>query len=91
MFIMQMPPLLPYSLMTMDWLFLRLFNADFSCNVRLLWIFLRGVLMEMRSCSVRVKKLIRVGFSEGGGVQLDFPLKGGGELIISVIAKKVLR
>ena len=27
---------------------------------------------------MRVKKLIRVGFSEGGGVQLDFPLKGGG-------------
>ena len=92
MFIMQMPPLLPYSLMTMDWLFLRLFNADFFCNVRLLWIFLRGVLMEMRSCSVRVKKLIRVGFSEGGGVQLVFPLKGGGgELIINVIAKKVSR
>ena len=31
----------------------------------------------MRSCSVRVKKLLKVGFSEGGGVQLDFFLKGG--------------
>ena len=30
--------------------------------------------MEMRSCSVRVKKLIKVGLSEGGGVQLDFLL-----------------
>ena len=34
--------------------------------------------MEMRSCSVRVNKLIKVGLSEGGSVQLDFPLKGGG-------------
>ena len=25
-----------------------------------------------------VKKLIKVGLSEGGGVQLNFPLKGGG-------------
>ena len=31
----------------------------------------------MRSCSVRVKKLLKVGFSEGAGVQLDFFLKGG--------------
>ena len=36
--------------------------------------------MEMRFCSIRVKKLIKVGLSEGGGVQLDFgfPLKGMG-------------
>ena len=39
---------------------------------------MRGVLTEMRSCSVRVKKLIKVGLSEGGGVQLDFFLKRGG-------------
>ena len=41
---------------------------------------MRGVLTGMRSCSVRVKKLIKVGLSEGGGVQLDFrfPLKGRG-------------
>ena len=31
----------------------------------------------MRSCSVRVKKLVKVGLSEGGDVQLDFFLKGG--------------
>ena len=34
MFIMQTPPLLSHCLMTMDWLFLRLLNTDFSCNVR---------------------------------------------------------
>ena len=39
---------------------------------------MRGVLTEMRSCSVRVKKLIKVGLSEGGGFQLDFLLKRGG-------------
>ena len=38
---------------------------------------------------MRVKKLIKVGLSEGGGVQRDFPLKeGGGALIINVITKK---
>lgn len=40
MFIMQMSPLLSHGLMTMDWLFLRLFNAAIYCNVRLLWAFL---------------------------------------------------
>ena len=45
----------------MDWLFLRLFNAEFSCNVRLLQVFLRGMLTEMRFCSMRVKKLVKVG------------------------------
>ena len=68
MFVMQMPPPLSHGLMTMDWLFLRLFNAAFSCNVRLLQVFVRVVSMEMRPCSVRVKTW---------GVQLDFPLKGG--------------
>ena len=34
--------------------------------------------MEMKSCSVHVKKLIKAGLSEGGSVQLEFPLKGGG-------------
>ena len=63
--------------MTMDWLFLRFFNADFSCNVRLLEVFLPGVVTEMRSGSVRAKRLVKVGLSEGGGVQLDFFLKGG--------------
>ena len=38
---------------------------------------------------MRVKKLIKVGLSEGGGVQRDFPLKeGGGALIINGITKK---
>ena len=31
----------------------------------------------MRSGSVRAKRLVKVGLSEGGGVQLDFFLKGG--------------
>ena len=34
--------------------------------------------MEMSSCSVRVKKLTKVGLSDGGDAQLDFLLKGGG-------------
>ena len=88
MFIMQMSQPLSHDLMTADWLFLRLFNADFFCNVRLLQVFLREVLVEMKFCSVRVKKLIKVGLSEGGGVQRDFPLKEGGALIINVITKK---
>ena len=32
MFYMQIPPHLLHGLMTIDWLFLRLLNADFSCN-----------------------------------------------------------
>ena len=89
MFIMQMSQPLSHDLMTADWLFLRLFNADFFCNVRLLQVFLREVLVEMKFCSVHVKKLIKVGLSEGGGVQRDFPLKEGwGALMINVIAKK---
>ena len=78
MFIMQMPPLLSHGLMMTDWLFLRLFNIDFSCNIRLLQVFLCEVVTEMRSCSVSIKKLVKVGLSEGGGVKLDLPLKGGG-------------
>ena len=89
LFIMQMPAPLSLGLMTMDWLFLRLFNAKFSCNVRLLQVFLRGMLTEMRCCSVRVKTLVKVGLSDGVGVQLDFPLKGGG-LIMNDIGKKIL-
>ena len=51
--------------------------------------------MEMRFYSIRVKKLIKVGLSEGGGVQLDFgfPLKvkGGAEgLIMNAVAKEIL-
>ena len=76
MFIMQMPPPLSHGLMTTDWFFLRLFNADFSCNVRLLQVFLPGVVTEMTCCLVRVKKLFEVGLSEGGGVQMNFFLKG---------------
>ena len=34
--------------------------------------------MEMKSCSMRVKKLIKVELSQVGGDQLDFPLKGEG-------------
>ena len=76
MFIMQMPPPLSHGLMTMDWLFLRLYNADFSCNVRLLQGFLPGMVREMRSCSVLAKHLVKVWFSEGGSVQLCLFLKG---------------
>ena len=36
MFIRQMPPPLSHGLITIDRLFFRLFNADFSCNIRLL-------------------------------------------------------
>ena len=75
----NVPPL-SHGLMAMDWLFLRLFNADFSCNVRLLLGFLRVVLTEMSSCSMDMKKLIKVGRSEEGGVQLDFLLKRGESL-----------
>ena len=35
-FNMQMSPPLLHSLMTMDWLLLKLFNAVFSCNVSIL-------------------------------------------------------
>ena len=34
--------------------------------------------MEVSSCSIHMKKLTKVGLSEGGGSQLDFLLKGGG-------------
>ena len=35
-FIMRMPQPLSLRLMTMNWIFLRLFNIAFSCNVKLL-------------------------------------------------------
>ena len=35
----------------------------------------------MMSSSVHVKKLVKVGWSEGGGVQLDFLLKGAGGVL----------
>ena len=48
--------------------------------------------MEMKSCSMRVKKLIKVGLSQVGGDQLDFPLKGRGGgrggLIVNVVGEK---
>ena len=34
--------------------------------------------MEVSSRSMRVKKSTKVWLSEGGGIQLDFLLKGGG-------------
>ena len=34
--------------------------------------------MEPNSCSKRVKKLIKVWLSEGGGIQFDLLLKGDG-------------
>ena len=36
--------------------------------------------MEIRSCSVHVKKLIKVGLSEGGGSGFPFKRGGGGGL-----------
>ena len=44
----------------------------------------------MRSCSVHVKKLVKVGLSEGRGVHLDFFFMGAGEGIMNVIAKTIL-
>ena len=35
-----------------------------------------SLVTEMRSCLERVKKLVKVGLSEGGSGQLDFFLKG---------------
>ena len=35
-FIMRMPQTLSRGLMTMNWIFLRLLNIAFSCNVKLL-------------------------------------------------------
>ena len=39
---------------------------------------------------MRVKKLVKVRFSEGGGVQLDFILKGVGRWVAMIVAKKLL-
>ena len=44
--------------------------------------------MEMRPCSVCVKKLIKVGLSVGGGVQLDFLLNRGVCLSWVLLRKK---
>ena len=87
-FIMQMAPPLSHGFMTMDQLFLRLLNADFCCNARLLQISLPGVVTEMTSCIVRVKELVKVEISEGVVVQQDLFLTRGGVMI--VIAKKIL-
>ena len=43
---------------------LRSFDTIPSFNVRLLYIFQRRVLMELNSCSTRVKKIIKVWLSE---------------------------
>ena len=52
---------------------------------------------EMRSWSVRVKKLVKVGFVRGRGYPTGLPLErwvgeegGGGGVVIIVIAKKIL-
>ena len=45
--------------------------------------------MEMRSCSVRMKNLIKVRLSEGGGVQLDFPIKRGGLIMNVIVIEKL--
>ena len=39
---------------------------------------------------MRVKKLVKVRFSEGGGVQLDFILKGVEGWVAMIVAKKLL-
>ena len=67
---------------------MRLLNADFCCNARLLQISLPGVVTEMTSCIVRVKELVKVEISEGVVVQQDLFLTRGGVMI--VIAKKIL-
>ena len=60
MFMMQIDPPLSHGFNIMNWLFLRLFNAAFSFNISLLWVFRRGGLTESNSSSTRVKKLIKV-------------------------------
>ena len=64
-----MPPPLSHGLIIMDRFFfsfslLRSFDTVPSFNVRLLYIFERRVLMELNSCSTRVKKIIKVWLSE---------------------------
>ena len=56
MFMMHVALPLSHGLIIIDRLFLRSFNAVFSFNVRLLWVFQRGVLIVPYSCSTRVKK-----------------------------------
>ena len=43
----------------------------------------------MRSCSVHVKKWVKVGLSKGGGAQLAFLLKGSG-VAMNDISEKIL-
>ena len=62
MFIIQTSLPLSHGFITMDWLFLRSFSASFIFNVRLLSI-------QPNSCSIRVKKLIRVLLSDRGGIK----------------------
>ena len=72
----EMPPPLSHGLMIMDWLFLRLSNAIFLFNVRSVEAFQHGVLMEVSSCPMHVKRSSKVGLSEGEGIQFDLLLKG---------------
>ena len=54
-------------------------SVIFCClllNVRLLYVFLRVMVMEPNFCSTRVKKLIKMSLSEAGVIQFDFLLKG---------------
>ena len=39
---------------------------------------------------MHVKKLVKVRFSEGGGVQLDFIMKGVGGWVAMIVAKKTI-
>ena len=56
---------------------MRLFNADLSCNVSFTIIIpTLGVDGGEVLFSAR-ENLIKLGLSQGGGVQLDFPLEGG--------------
>ena len=77
-FIIQMLPLFSLGLIIMDRLF--------SFTVRLLQVFLGGVLMEPNSCSARVNKLIKVWSSEGGGIH--FILLRRGWLLMNTVAEK---
>ena len=68
MFVMQMPPFSSHGWMTMDWLFLKLLNVVFFLNVRLLEAFWHGLLMEVLSFLIHLKKSTKVGLSDGVGI-----------------------
>ena len=87
-FNMQIPSRLSHVLMAIDWLFLRLFNVDLSCNVSFTIVFPTvGVDGGEVLFSAR-ENLIKLGLSQGGGVQMDFPLKGWEGLAWMLMQKK---